>query len=172
MTHISHIFTCPKCEESITAKVKPNHCPNCGYKFAPGAINGFVEPESICEQSFRIGSPKAHAEFILGLPIESATNIVQDALDVIKTLPSKKVQQSDIRILMGLAIQIGDIAKAYESFLAAGGTHAPGLFINKDEEANELQKTAVGDEATARVPTPLFPPVEQNGGGGDDIIPR
>jgi hypothetical protein len=170
--NIKQTYVCPRCEEGITASEKPKTCSSCGYKFAADSIDQFGEPETISEQAERINNKKLHAEFVLSLPIESANNIVQDALDIVRTIPGKKVKVADIRTLMGLAIQIGEIAKQYESFLTSGGSHTPELLMTTGESTNELQKTTGGGEAATRVPTPLFSPMEQDERSGDDIIPR
>jgi hypothetical protein len=170
--NIKQTYVCPRCEEGILASEKPKTCAGCGYKFSADYLDQFGEPETITEQAERINNNKLHTEFILSLPIESANNIVQDALDIIKTIPGKKVKVADIRTIMGLAIQIGDIAKQYESFLAAGGTHTPELLMTTGESKNESQKTTGGDASTARIPTPLFASMEQDVGSGDDVIPR
>ena len=172
MTNIKQIYTCPKCEESITSPNKPNHCPGCGYKFSLEGLVDFFLPTTVTEQAERIGDDKEHKQFLLEMPISSACNIMQDALNIIEIIPGKKVKVTDIRTIMGMAIKIGEVAKKYEDFLAAGGTHVPGLFITSGESENEQQATTHGNAATARVPTPLFLPVEQGPRDGDDIIPR
>jgi hypothetical protein len=172
MNNIKQTYVCPRCEEGITASQKPKTCAGCGYKFSTDNLDQFGEPETISEQAERINNKKLHAEFILSLPIESANNIVQDALDIIKTLPGKKVKVTDIRTIMGLAIKIGEIAKQYESFLVAGGTHTPELLMTTGDTKDESQKTANGDATATRIPTPLFASMGEDDRGGDDIIPR
>lgn len=161
MAKIKMIYTCPKCEESTTAEDKPEKCGACGCKFPAVGAGGFVEPWTIEEQSVRIPDQKAKARFLLNLPIESASNIMNDALNIIQTIPGKKVKISDIRIIMGMAIQIGEIAKAYEKFLVAGGTHTADIFLQTGD-TNELSATRNGEKTSAPKPTPLFAPMEQD----------
>lgn len=166
MVKIKPAFICPRCDEGITATSKPEHCPSCGLKFSD-VSNGFVTPITIAEQQERINDKDKHAKFILALPVDTATNILNDALHIIQTIPGKKVRASDIRDLMGMAIQIGDVAKKYEDFLAAGGVHTPGLFIKTKTttgDGNELQKTTNGGTTPASVATPMLAPVEPDGG--------
>ena len=163
---IKNTYVCPRCEEGITAATKPDFCPGCGFKLSMNNTV-FTVPVTIAEQQERISDKILHAKFILNLPIDTATNILNDALHIVQTIPGKKVLASDIRNLMGMAIQIGEIAKQYESFLAAGGTHTPGLFITTGEKTNELQKTRDGTKATAPVPTPMLTPLDKDERGGD-----
>lgn len=154
---IKNIYTCPRCDEGITASSKPDFCPGCGFKLS-GNVDSFTVPHTIAEQSERLTNKTEHVQFVLNLSMDAATNIMQDALHIIQTIGGKKVLASDIRNLMGLAIKIGDVAKKYEEFLGAGGSHTPGLFITSGE-TNELQQAADGSKTTAPVATTLFTPV-------------
>jgi hypothetical protein len=97
--------------------------------------------------------------FVVDLPVDIANNIMNDALHIVQTIPAKKVRVSDIRTLMRMAIQIGDIARKYEEFLLAGGTHTPDLFIKVGED-DESTTNGNGAKTSAPLPTPLFPPLE------------
>jgi hypothetical protein len=123
-------------------------------------------PTTITEQTAVINDRVAHIAFVLSMPIDIANDVMNDALNIIETIPGKKVKASDIRTLMGMAIKIGEIAKKYEEFLQAGGTHTPELFIKTSGDQNESQKTGDGTQASTTVPTPLFAPVEQSSRGG------
>jgi hypothetical protein len=163
MAKIKHIYTCPRCEESLTADEKPKQCPACQYHFPLVDDGGFTIPNTITEQSERILDSYAHRRFVLQLPIAVANNIMNDALNVIETIPGKKVRVSDIRNLMGMAIRIGEIAKKYEEFLLAGGTHAPELFLSSSGDPNhESATTRPREKATAPKPSPLFLPVGED----------
>jgi hypothetical protein len=158
MVSIKNTYICPRCEEGITGSNKPDFCPSCGFKLSLNS-NQFTAPLTIAEQQERINNKVEHARFILELPIDTAASILNDALHIVQTIPGKKVRASDIRSLMGMAIQIGEVAKQYEEFLAAGGTHTPGLFITTGENEHEQQKTRDGEKAASPVPSPLFSPM-------------
>ena len=148
MVKIKMIYTCPRCNESTTAEEKPEICGACGSKFPALGSGGYVEPLTIEEQYQRNLNVDAKLKFILSLPIESCNNIMNDALNILQSIPGKKVDVSGIRILMGLAIQIGEIAKAYEIFLASGGAHVPGLLI-KSGDKNVISKNGDGETSPA-----------------------
>lgn len=161
MAKIKHVYTCPRCEESITADGKPKQCPGCNYYFPLIADGGFTIPNTITEQAERVPDSFAHRNFVLKLPISVANNIMNDALNVIETIPGKKVKVSDIRNLMGMAIRIGEIAKKYEDFLLAGGVHTPELFLtpSSGDPNNEPSKTRARETTSATQPTPMLLPV-------------
>ena len=161
MANIKNTYICPRCEEGISAVEKPEVCPNCHFKLAMPGSGGFAVPTTIAEQQERIGDKKAHTEFILSLHIDTANNIMNDALNIIQTIPSKKVRTSDIRNLMGMAIQIGDIARKYEEFLKVGGAHTPELLIISGDD-NEQSANGNGEKTTSSIPTPLFSSVDKN----------
>lgn len=161
MAKIKLVYTCPRCEEGITAVSKPEICPGCGAKFPATGSGGFMTPITITEQEARISDDIARTKFVLSLPLDTANNILNDALTIMQTLPGKKVKKSDIRIIMGIANRIGEIAKAYEQFLIAGGAHTPELFIKENgEHTNESTKTRAGEDSAAPKPTPLFTSLE------------
>lgn len=148
MAKIKMIFTCPQCEESMTAFEKPEICGGCGAKFPAIGSGGYVEPITIEEQYQRLQDDSGKLKFILNLPIESCNNIMNDALNIMQTVSGKKIDVSGIRILMGLAIKIGEIAKAYETYLSTGGAHTPGLLMTTGAK-NEPTKTGNGEEVAA-----------------------
>lgn len=156
---IKNTYVCPKCEEGVTADEKPTHCPACRAKFPAPGYAGFEDPVTITEQQERIKDEAAHMAFVVDLPVDIANNIMNDALNIIQTIPVKKVKVSDIRTMMRMAIQIGEVARKYEEFLLAGGTHTPDLFIKVGED-DESTTNRDGAQASAPLPTPLFPPVE------------
>jgi len=155
MARIKLTYVCPKCEEGITAETKPEICPGCGAKFPSMVDGGFVEPFTLAEQNLRINDERAFNRFVLNLPVETATNIMNDALNIIQSISGKKARKSDIRIMMGMAIQIGEIAKAYEQFFIAGGAHTPELFMKRGD-TDDIQKNGNGEKSTTPKPTPLF----------------
>lgn len=65
--------------------------------------------------------------------------MVNDALNIIETLPAKKVPASDIRYLVEMAMKIGQIATKYDEYIRAGGKHVPSLFINEGDTKNESE---------------------------------
>lgn len=152
-THISMTYTCPRCEEGITAAKRPENCPGCGYTFA-ARRNYLRAPHTLTEQREGLGDDSAHLRFLLDLPIEKANSMLNDALDIVRTIPAKKVSASDIRILMGMAKSIGEIALKYEEFLAAGGVHTPGLLLSKGAQ-NEPQKTTDGGKPRRGLTEPM-----------------
>ena len=123
-------------------------------------------PTTITEQTASVNDREAHIAFVLSVPIDIANDMMNDALNIIETIPGKKVKASDIRSLMGMAIRIGKIATKYQEFLEVGGTHTPELFIKTTGDQNESQTTGDGTKTSAAVPTPLFTPVEQSNRGG------
>lgn len=165
---INKIHTCPNCEESIASKEKPKACPNCNFKFNDMDYDDFLEPLTIHEQGLKLKNEAGKIAFINDLPMETVESILQDTLSIIQLLPGKKTQQPDIRNVVELAIQIGEIAKAYKTFLSCGGVHGPALIITAGE-TNESQTPRDGKSSSAGKPTPLFSSMEQaNGGGGWD----
>lgn len=166
MAKIKNIVTCPRCEESLVAEhIKPEYCPACGWKFSK-EISSFEIPETITAQLNRLQDKKKHVQFVLDLPVQVASNILNDALHILQTISGKKVPASDIRDIVGMAIRIGDVAKKYEEYLAAGGSHTPGLLLTTEEQ-HELQKNRDGGKNAAPVPTPLLAPVGSDERGGD-----
>jgi hypothetical protein len=170
MAKIKNVYTCPRCEEGITSDEKPEKCPGCGAKFPALGTSGFAEPVTISEQRQRLGDEVAHRRFVLSLKMEVANDIMNDALNIIQTIPVKKVPVADIRDLVGMAIRIGEIATKYHEFLAAGGTHTPELFIKKSGDTNGNAKTVHGGPPPTREPQPLFVPLDQAKGGGGQPI--
>jgi len=157
MTSIKNTYVCPRCDEGISSTNKPDYCPACGFHMS-AEVDTFFLPHTVSEQMERINDKIAHADFVVNLPISNAKNMMNDALHIIQTIGGKKVLPSDIRELVGMAIRIGEVAKKYEEFLAAGGSHTPGLFIVSGEK-HEQQQNTDGGKTTAPVPTPLFAPL-------------
>lgn len=139
MASIKQLYECPHCHETLTASRRPDKCPNikCGYDFGE-AINEYKYPVTLREQLERMLSKQAHYDAVLAMPIEKANFMMNDALNIIETIPAKNVKASDIRSLVMMAIKIGNVATKYHEYLEAGGRHVPSLFI-KEGDTNEQQ---------------------------------
>lgn len=133
MASIKSLYQCPRCEEGMTVdKGRPKNCPGCGYEFSD-AVLGYKYPLTMHEQHEKLRKDAEHRQALLDMPIEKANSIMNDSLNIMQILPGKIVTKEDIRHLMGMAIQIGEIAKAYETFLIAGGQHVPALFLGDEK---------------------------------------
>lgn len=145
MSIIKAIYECPHCHAPLTATKRPDKCPACGYDFGE-AINEYKYPVTLHEQYERMQSRVAHHDAVIAMPVEKANHIMNDALNIIQTIPVKNVRASDIRSLIVMAIQIGQIATKYHEYLEAGGRHVPSLFF-KEGDTSELPKTTAGEGA-------------------------
>lgn len=150
MASIRTLYECPHCENQLLDSKRPEKCPACGYSFGePG--DEFKYPVTLSEQLERIKNTKAHYRSILNMPIDKANNIVNDALNILETIPAKKVPTSDISYLIGMAIKIGDIAEKYHEYLAAGGKHVPSLFVKEEGDKDEQPQAGVREDVTRGV---------------------
>lgn len=142
---IKTLYECPHCSSSLLSDKRPEICPSCKYEFGTGTTARYRYPITLSEQHEALKNVLQFNSIIVDMPVEKANFIVNDALNIIKTLPAKNVRVSDIRSLVTMAIQIGEIAKKYQEYLEAGGTHVPSLFI-QDKEDKGGNKTRPGGE--------------------------
>jgi hypothetical protein len=138
MAAIKTLYQCPRCSEGITATQRPKHCPNCKYDFGEGASN-YNYPLTLSEQHMRLQKRDEYHDALIAMPITKANSVMNDALNIVQVLPAKNVPVSDIRSLVTMAIQIGEIAKKYHEYLIAGGKHVPDLYLT------QLPSTQSGD---------------------------
>lgn len=154
MASIKSIYQCPRCEESMTVDTgRPKNCPGCGYEFS-AAVLGYKYPLTMHEQHEKLQKDAEHRQALLDMPIDKANSIMNDSLNIMQVLPGKIVTKSDIRELMGMAIKIGEIAKAYEAFLIAGGQHVPALFLGDEKPLQSPPlPTITGDQHESKQTT-------------------
>src|SRR5271157_5203577 len=112
MAGVKALYECPHCHETLTASRRPEKCPGCGFDFGE-AINEYKYPMTLREQLERMNTSHAHYDAVLAMPVEKAQFIMNDAINIIETLPAKNVRVSDIRSLVMMAIKIGNIATKY-----------------------------------------------------------
>lgn len=145
MAAIKTLYECPHCKETLTASRRPEKCPNpkCGYDFGE-ALNEYKYPVTLGEQLERMLTKQVHHDAVIAMPIEKANFMMNDALNIIQTIPAKNVKASDIRHLVMMAIQIGEIATKYHEYLEAGGRHVPSLFIKEGDTNEQLPKEPDG----------------------------
>ncbi len=156
---VKNVFVCPRCEEGITAEKRPAKCPSCKFDFSAG-VRGYVPPITYAEQLEKLQDPRGHTEALLGIDINKMNDMLNDALNIVETLPAKKVKVSDIRTAVGLAIRIGKIAEAYHKFLEEGGKHTPSLLLPSGG-SNELPKKSDGGDSTGDVSIPVQASLEK-----------
>ena len=117
----------------------------------------YTPPYTLTEQHEKYLDSKTYVEVLLDLPINKANSIMNDALSLIEVLAGKNTSTSDIRNIVGMAIKVGEIAKAYDQFLSVGGKHVPSFF---QTPATQTTETALGD-----------PNVQLKAPGGDEQAP-
>ena len=153
---IKLIYECPRCNESVIADSRPDTCPGCKFDFGGQGLvqtasppDYYQIPYTLTEQHLRLQNTQAFNSFIMELPKDKANDILNDALSVIQLLAGKKAKVSDIRFLVQMGIQIGEVAKAYDNYLRSGGLHAPELLLPLSErEPNEPKQNRDGENAT------------------------
>lgn len=133
MPKIVAVYECPHCNAPLTSGKRPETCPECKYNFGEAAMD-FKLPVMLSEQNVRLQNKTAYLDTIIDLPIEKANFILNDALNIVQTVPIKNVRVSDIRELMQMAIAIGQIATKYQEYLEAGGKHGPSLFFKEETQ--------------------------------------
>ena len=125
---IQNTFHCPRCEEGITSINNTAECPACGLPLGTQNLAPYTPPYTFTEQHEKFKSTKAYVETLVSLPINKANSIMNDALSLIEIVAGKNTPTTDIRNIVKMAIKIGEIAKAYDEFLSAGGKHVPSFF--------------------------------------------
>ena len=149
MALVKQCYECPNCKEPLIASRRPDKCPNpkCGYDFGE-AINEYKYPVTLREQYERMQSKNAHLDAVIAMSVDKGLFILNDALNIIETMPAKNVPASDIRNLVAVAMKIGNIATKYNEYIEAGGRHVPALFIKEGDKNEQLPKTTNGEGTT------------------------
>lgn len=154
MASIKQIYECPHCNAPLTASRRPEKCPACGYDFGE-AISEYKYPLTLREQFERMQTKQTHHDAVIAMPIEKANFVLNDALNIIETLPAKNVRASDIRTLVMMSIKIGNIATKYHEYLEAGGRHVPSLFFKEGDANEQLPQTTVREGPPGPVTKPV-----------------
>ena len=129
--HVLTVFVCPRCEEGITATMRPKQCPSCKQSFGPSVQTGYQIPYSLTAQFQKktgadVDNNKeivAYASFIAQIPIENVLDALNDCLSIAESMSGRKGDVSEIRGVVEVCKRIGKIAIAYENYLSAGGKH-------------------------------------------------
>lgn len=147
--NIHNIYVCPRCDHEVTSPKPGTSCPECGLIL--GGKNGgtYQPPMPLSEQHSRLQNDGLHLHIVLGLRPEKCRDMFEDVVNILETLPAKKASLTDISPLVEMGIRIGEMAKAYREFLAAGGKHVPAVLANIEEDNRELSPPLT----TAVVPT-------------------
>jgi len=159
--HIKGVFVCPRCEEGISSIETTISCPGCGLPLGKQPTEAYALPYTLHEQHLKYTDTNRLLSVLATMPIEKANNIANDALLIIENIAGKMTAVEDIRVLVGLCIRIGEVAKAYEQFLQTGGRHYPTYQIKQQQQNQENQ-----NEPKDRVVKELAAPAPTHGGGG------
>lgn len=155
---VETIFVCPKCEFTVPGLVKPKFCRECGYSFIENNFNTYTTPVTITEQLVKLNNIDGARDTILALTQSKAMSIMDDAKKIMETISGRKTATVDIRPLVECAIQIGELGKAYDAFIKAGGKHVPSLFINNNDEDTKHEPTENNRKPPANAPLKLGSP--------------
>jgi hypothetical protein len=151
-THINYARTCPRCEEGINSSELNIKCPTCGFQLGP-EVPRYQYPLTMCEQHQKYVDGPAHLELLMSMPHEKAMSIINDSLNIVETASAKNGSVSEIRDMLGIAMRVGEVAKAYLDYLNAGGKHVPDYItiINSrnQENSNEPSPRTREDPSTA-----------------------
>jgi hypothetical protein len=136
------VLICPRCQEGITAGSDNVKCPKCEFPLGPRPEGrALLPPMTLTEQKIKSGASDMEMfETISNLSADKACSIVNDALLILETLPGKKSELAGISPLVEMSLRIGELAKAYDAFLRAGGKHVPNIKIKHDQEQQEKKK--------------------------------
>ena len=149
---IRHIYQCPRCDSGVTATASTTECPQCGLALGVQAGGrGFNPPLTLFEQQIHRNDKAGHLRALLELPHEKVMAVLQDALNIMEAIAVKKASATDIRSVVELGTRIGDIAKAYDAFIHAGGRHTPAIFL-----AIEAETPPPAPPKTTPSPQPLW----------------
>jgi hypothetical protein len=170
MAVIKRVFLCPRCEEGISSIETTTSCPSCGLPLGKQALEAYTLPYTLSEQHLKYINSEKLIDVLAVMPIDKANNIANDTLIIFENLAGKRTRVEDIRILVKLGIRIGEIAKAYEQFLEAGGKHHPTHFIKTEEQTKQQQQQPIIMQEVqheSQNPVVAFaPPVPPTYGGG------
>ena len=159
---IKQIFLCPRCENGITSVESTTSCPSCGLPLGKQLLDPYVPPYSFSEQHLKYTNTELLLDVLSSLPIEKANSIMNDALLVIENIAGKKTPVEGISLVVKMAIRIGEIAKAYEDFLTAGGKHFPSFLAQQQQQNQEKQDESKNQ--MGRDPTSALPPDDRGTG--------
>lgn len=168
MAQVSSLYVCPRCEEGISAIKQIVSCPSCGLPLGKQTQAPYTPPYTLTEQHQKYQDTKQYVQALQDLRIEKANSIMNDALSLIEIVAGKNTPIADIRNLIEMAIRIGDIAKAYDAFLIAGGKHIPSFYIKQTSpgESNELKNaksSGVTPPGPTNPPSPLLAEMPRGG---------
>jgi rRNA maturation protein Nop10 len=130
------IYQCPRCESGVISLENVTACPDCGLPLGKQSQAPYTPPYTLTEQHEKYRDQKAHVKAFIDLPITKANSIMNDALSLIEVVSGKNTPTADIRNLVAMAIRIGEIAKAYDAYINAGGKHTPSFFISETTETS------------------------------------
>jgi hypothetical protein len=142
----------------VPGQVKPKFCRECGYSFIENNFNTYTTPVTITEQLIKLNSLDGARDAILGLTQGKALSVLEDAQKIMETIAGRKTATVDIRPIVECAIKIGEIGKAYDAFIKAGGKHVPSLFINNNHEDVKDEPTENTRKPTANAPLRIDSP--------------
>lgn len=137
MTIIQTIFVCPRCEENITSIDTAAKCPSCGLPLGHSEVEPYTPPYTFTEQHHKLQDAKLLASVLADLDTNKMNSIVNDALSIFETISGKNCDTPDISTVMKMGMRIGEIAKAYDSYLMAGGKHVPAFFVKTKTTSGE-----------------------------------
>ena len=146
---INTIMVCPRCQEANTGEAESINCGHCGFPLGAQTANvkAYTTPYTLTEQHAKYGDDKKYLEAIMKMDLDKMMSIMNDALNIVEILPTcKNSPNVGISNLIGLAKSIGDIARAYENYLIAGGKHPP------DTIANAYKTNNITKEVPKNVP--------------------
>ncbi len=149
---IQNVFLCPRCEEGITSIAKTTACPSCGLPLGKQLSDTYTPPYTLTEQHEKLAAKEDYVKFLMDLPTHKANSIMNDALSLIEVVSGKNNSTADIRNLVSMAIRIGEIAKAYDAFLSAGGKHTPSFFQTQQTISSRGNPNAEPASETRRDP--------------------
>jgi hypothetical protein len=170
---IKTIFSCPRCDNGITSIETTTKCPSCGLPLGKYNDDPYTPPLTFTEQHEKHRDTKLHVKAITELPIEKANSIMNDALSIMELIAGKKENTSGISMLIGMGIKIGEIAKAYDAYLTAGGKHVPSFYTTStaskpgDKQDEPVSKNASGEQSSTSTENNVSSHMEQMHGSGN-----
>ena len=154
MAIVQSIYQCARCESEIVAISTTVECPACGLPLGKYHDDPYTPPLTFTEQHIKHRDTKRFVTVLSELSVEKANSIINDALSVMESIGGKKCEISGIRTMIEMSVRIGEIAKAYDAFLQAGGKHIPSYYLTPTTpivtgDTNEhLQKAGAREETT------------------------
>jgi hypothetical protein len=137
-------------------------CPSCGLLLGKkDNFTPYTYPYTLCEQHYKYEDQEKFLERLRDMPLEKAMSVLNDALNIVETIGAKNLETPGISSLVGLAMKIGEVAKAYQAFLEAGGRHVPGVLLknkkskNPESQNESLSETGAREESSSSEPEML-----------------